>query len=161
HCRRVMAEHISIQFDARHQPPDLWLDLRLLPLPDGGVAAYVSDITDRKREERDRKREERDLTRRLAELERIFDAMPDAVTIYDAKARMVRVNAAARALLGLDTNQAPVRTRGPTSYQQHLELLDESLRPLPPEAGAALRILRGETFSGNQTLDVRARTFDG
>lgn len=284
HCQRVMAEHIPIQFDARHQPPELWLDLRLSPLPDGGVAAYVSDITERKRQDQlvhaeqapfraafdhaaigmmhvatdgrllsvndhfcamldrsreellqlsvadithaddraaekvqmrrllrgerasyhmekrylrhngtfvwcnltvslvkaaggaamnpvyfsetieditQRKRQERVLTRRLADLEHIFDIVPDAVTVYDAKGRMVRVNAAARALLGLETKPATLRMRGSTGYQQRLELLDESLRPLLPGAEPALRILRGETFSGNHTVDVRARTFDG
>src|SRR5947209_5758325 len=89
-------------------------------------------------------------------LETIFEAITDAVFILDAQGAPPRVNAAARALLGLAEDEQIDTTRAPS-----FDLLDELGRPLPYEAWPEMRLRRGETLQGEATADVLFRARDG
>ena len=74
-----------------------------------GNLSYFKDITERKRAETALEERERALAALTSELEtalrewrRTFDAMRDAVALFDAEGRVVRANAAAAAFTGLD-----------------------------------------------------------
>lgn len=94
------------------------------------------------------------------ELEAIFEAMADAVSVFDAHGRLVRLNAAMATLVGWkqrsDYLALPVEER-----ESALEMLDMDGRPLPREQWPALRALHGETLTGVHAVDIRARTLDG
>jgi PAS domain S-box-containing protein len=51
--RRAMAERVpvSLEHHYRSERHDLWLELRIYPLPDGGVAAFFHDVTARREAE--------------------------------------------------------------------------------------------------------------
>jgi PAS domain S-box-containing protein len=48
---RVMAERIPLEFESYYAPWQRWFRGRIDPLPDGGVAHYFQDITERKKAE--------------------------------------------------------------------------------------------------------------
>jgi PAS domain S-box-containing protein len=99
--------------------------------------------------------------RQAEQLDRIFEAVADALIVYDARGRIVRMNAATRGLLGLDA--------APTGYfqlslaERHAlyERRDEQDHPLAPEDLPAARALRGETLTGANAAEGRMRTLDG
>jgi PAS domain S-box-containing protein len=49
--RRVAVERCTLEFEGRSEALDMWCDNRIYPIPDGGVAVYFRDITDRRRAE--------------------------------------------------------------------------------------------------------------
>lgn len=48
HYYRVLSDGVPAQFEVHYPPRDIWLEARLSPLDDGGVAADLWDITGRK-----------------------------------------------------------------------------------------------------------------
>jgi PAS domain S-box-containing protein len=108
----------------------------------------------------ERKRLEQGLADNVAQLEAIFEAIGDAVFVYDAYGQPVRTNAASHGIYGADPGQSYLslpreerRTRIP-AYDLEGRLLEAERRP-------AARALRGEVFRGNDAQDVRMRTADG
>jgi diguanylate cyclase (GGDEF)-like protein/PAS domain S-box-containing protein len=84
------------QFDGEHHIPvggpggvERWLDIHAVPIP-GGVAVCARDITPRKRAEAGR-----------ARFAAILEATPDVVAIMGVDGRLLSVNRAGRALMGL------------------------------------------------------------
>src|SRR5262245_26002445 len=47
--RRAAAEQVPCDYESHDPAQDRWYDNRASPLPDGGVAIYFRDITERKR----------------------------------------------------------------------------------------------------------------
>jgi signal transduction histidine kinase len=83
--------------------------------------------------------------------------------VYDAIGRMVRANAAARRMLGLDAtppgfDQLPLLER-----LAYFAVRDEQDRPIPPEEWPIMRVLRGEVQAGSraEAPDFRMRALDG
>ena len=92
----------------------------------------------------------------------IVDALADALVVYDAAGRIMAGNTAAATLLGLTLSgrgAALAVPIGERASAAHLRTLEG--RPLPNEERPAVRVLRGETLSGTETVDVIARTADG
>ncbi len=123
---------------------------------DGGIVGAVAvyrDVTKRRQLERQ-------VAEQASQLEGAFGAMADAVVVFEASGRILRDNAADRAMFGFDTAGAmPPRTlheRG-----QWLKLRDERGRPLPRKQWPAYRVLRGEDLRGSEAVELKARTMDG
>src|SRR5260370_40168841 len=122
-------------------------------------------MTERNRLAREREAAQAQAERQADQLDRIFEAAADGLLVWDAEGQLVRENAAAHHILGLDAAppgfcQLPVRER--------LRLLaahDEQGRPVGPEEWPIMRALRGEVEveagTWAQTHDVRLRTLDG
>ncbi len=90
-----------------------------------------------------------DAARSPIELEAIFRAMADGLIEVNRAGRIVRMNPAARDLIGLDAE----RDSFSHPLAQQLALLhpcDSQWQPLPEEAWPALRLLRGESLQGNE-----------
>jgi PAS domain S-box-containing protein len=94
-------------------------------------------------------------------LEGVFEAVTDALGVYDAQGRMVRDNAALRRLRG--ANSPP-----PEYFQMPLVerlalygLCDGEGHPVAPEDAPIMRALRGEVLTGADAMDMRLRTLDG
>lgn len=92
----------------------------------------------------------------------VFDALADAVVVYDHAGRIVGTNPAAVNLFGLtqlggrDGFAVPVAQRAMEVNVRTLEGV-----PLAPQDWPVLRVLRGEMLQGAQTMDVVVRTLDG
>jgi signal transduction histidine kinase len=54
--RRVMRDRVPVEFDEYYAPLDLWTHVTAYPTEDGGMAAFIRDINDRKRLEEARER---------------------------------------------------------------------------------------------------------
>ena len=86
-----------------------------------------------------------------AELEAVFDAMADAVYVYDADSQLVRTNAAARAL----NPHAGERAYRAESFHDRIQVFavrDASGEAISPEQTPAARIMRGERLVDVETL---------
>lgn len=96
----------------------------------------------------------------IDELSAIFMAMTDAVFVFDADGRIVRMNDAAATLTQAGENPAFVAL--PLGARRAvLEMRDLDGRILPREEWPATRALRGERLIGAAAPDVLARTPDG
>jgi PAS domain S-box-containing protein len=96
-----------------------------------------------------------------AQLDHIFEGIADGVVIYDADGTIVRTNAAARHILGLDA--APPQYGGMTADERAslFAVYDEENHPLRNEKWPLIRVLSGKIQSGIDARDVRMRTLDG
>jgi signal transduction histidine kinase/PAS domain-containing protein len=89
-----------------------------------------------------------------------FETMSDGVFILDKDGRLFQVNAAGRALIGLD-ERSDFLFLPYTQRAAQFVIYDEQGTPLPPEQVPPFRILHGEVIPGSQAVDIRARTLDG
>jgi PAS domain S-box-containing protein len=116
---------------------------------------HIEDITERKRLELERAAQEE-------QLDRVFEAMGEAVLVYNDAGNVVRTNEAARRLLRLDT--------APTDFYQ-LSAVDRLALYAPrdeqrgelltPEDWLVTRALRGDVLAGKEARDIRMRALDG
>jgi PAS domain S-box-containing protein len=60
--RRVMEERSPLRFENFYEPWGRWFEIDAFPTPDGGIAAWYRDVTDRKRAEQELRRRETELT---------------------------------------------------------------------------------------------------
>lgn len=89
-----------------------------------------------------------------------FEAMGDGVFILDKDGQILQVNAAGRALIGLDErSDFPCLPYSQRAAQ--FVIYDEQGTPLPPEQIPHFRILHGEVISGSQAVDIRTRALNG
>ncbi|HEU5200215.1 MAG TPA: CHASE3 domain-containing protein [Ktedonobacterales bacterium] len=101
-----------------------------------------------------------DAVARARELEVVFDAVTDLVSVYDATGKLVQYNAAANKLMGL--NNHPEHVALPLEERAaRLKYRDEQGNPLPPERLPQRRFLKGETLLGAEAVDFQMRTLDG
>ena len=129
--------------------------------PDGEIREWVgvhTDITERRTLEEALQRTAREAEVRAAELEATFDAMADGVIFYDAVGRMLRINHWARVILTLYTDTSDYLM---PLHERNLTLLDTHGLPLAKEEWPIARVLRGETLSAADAVDVLVRGFNG
>ncbi|MGZ3682090.1 MAG: PAS domain-containing protein [Ktedonobacterales bacterium] len=97
---------------------------------------------------------------RARELETAFEAITDAILIYDREGRILRTNAAARALFALDAHPE-YEMCSLAERAAIVQTWDEQGSPIPLEESAVARLLRGEVVTGSNALDVRLRSVGG
>jgi len=103
------------------------------------------------------RRLEREVASHVQELEAIFEAITDGITVLDSQGRLVRTNSAFRRLSG--SEEHPEFLAIPMERRlTGLAMRDEHGLPLPVEAWPANRLLRGESLTG---VDVIMTTLDG
>lgn len=93
--RQAMAERVPVSFEVFSPVALRWLDIRLFPTGEG-LAAFLLDISERKRGE-----EERDKLTLLVEKSRDF------IAIRDLAGTVTFINAGARTMIGLPPDRAP------------------------------------------------------
>jgi PAS domain S-box-containing protein len=125
------------------------------------LVSIVLDLSDRKRLEWEREAARAEAEQQTTQLAAIFEAIADGVVVFDAGGHLVRENSAHQRLMGIDT-APPQFTELPLLERVALfSARDEQGRPLKPDEGPLPRALRGEVFSGAETLNIRSRTLDG
>ena len=125
-----------------------------------GAVMTVRDMSERYRLERRLYEAEREARERATKLEAIFEAMVDAVYVYDGEGRIVQMNAVARELAvrsnPLDALSRPLRERTPQT-----DVYNEQGQILPRERWPITRILLGEVLTLARAVDVLFPAFDG
>jgi PAS domain S-box-containing protein len=96
--RRVVADRAAREFEGFDAARGRWYENRAAPTPDGGVAVYFRDVTDRKRAEEASRQGER-------RFRAVFEGALDAMVIADDEGRYVDANPAACSLFGLPREQ--------------------------------------------------------
>jgi PAS domain S-box-containing protein len=97
---------------------------------------------------------------RASELEAIFEAMTEGVSAYDAQGELRYTNTAYRSLLALEENaDASVLLLDRRIEWQAMR--DLGGRLLAKEQLPLMRVLRGERFSGPQSMNAMCRTHKG
>jgi PAS domain S-box-containing protein len=61
HFAQALSDQPSAELEIRQEEDDRWLELRFSPLPEGGVAVYLRDVSARKRVERELQRSQEEL----------------------------------------------------------------------------------------------------
>ena len=118
-----------------------------------GAVAIFRDQTERKRLERER-------TEQAEQLDRIFEGIADGVGVYDTHARLVRLNAAARRILGFDPVPADYAQQPLSDRVSLFEARNEQDRPVALEDWPLMRVLSGQA-TGADIREIRMRTLDG
>lgn len=117
-----------------------------------GVVLTTRDITAMRQAEHEQQN-------RANELIATFEAMADAIFVFDQQGGISQSNAAARHLFALDPTVdylLPLQERG-----YHTVVMDEDGQPLPEVDWPFARVLRGETLTSANAVDMRLRTVDG
>jgi two-component system, chemotaxis family, CheB/CheR fusion protein len=98
--QQVMDEHTTLIFDAYHRSARIWVEMRVFPTADGGIAIYQRDNTERKILEQHWRASEERL--RLMN-ENIHDY---AITLLDTDGRLIDWNAGAERMFGYTAAEA-------------------------------------------------------
>ncbi|HEY7126976.1 MAG TPA: PAS domain S-box protein [Ktedonobacterales bacterium] len=121
-----------------------------------GAVGILQDITERKRLEKALRKAEHESAARACQLEAVFEAMTDAVLVFDTNTRIVQRNAADRQLFAFDTEPETLAER-----RALVHLRDENRQPIPEERLATLRALKGELLTDPNVPDMLVRTTRG
>ncbi|WP_170229901.1 PAS domain S-box protein [Polyangium fumosum] len=158
---RVMRERVPAEFDEHYAPLDLWTHVNVYPTKEGGIAVFFRDVTARKRIEEERRHlvaALRETAARAdhsrAQLEAIFQAIPDGVVVFDMQGNVVLVNSAEATKYALTSAKQICVAH----FAERYELTDLDGRVLPVDEWPVYRALRGESFAGWQLHTRRLDT---
>jgi len=110
-----------------------------------GAVAVGRDVTEQRRAERERERLLRDVERRAAELDATISAVGDGLIIYGPQGEIVRMNQAARRILGVGPEWAKLP---PEERMGLTDLRTARGEPVSFEQSPHARALRGQEVSG-------------
>jgi signal transduction histidine kinase len=151
-------------FDGR----ELEVNASAAPLRDSagrivGAVVVVHDVTWRKQLEREREAARMEAERQADQLDRIFEAAADGLVVWDAEGRMMRMNPAARRILGVDAAPSGFIQLPPRERAACYDTRNEQGRLVPTEEPPFVRTLGAEvgTGTGPEVRDVRMRALDG
>ncbi|MCP4752583.1 MAG: PAS domain S-box protein [Proteobacteria bacterium] len=135
---------VSLEYDLVINGRENFYEARLLPLPDDRIIGIVRNITERKKAENDLKQsEERFRT--------VLENSPDPIVVYDKEGNVTYVNPAFTRVFGWEPEEllGGILDYIPDELKNQTDLMRD-------------RIMRGETFSGNETrrLTKEGHTID-
>jgi PAS domain S-box-containing protein len=107
------------------------------------------------------RRLQHELAEQAAQLDRIVEGIRDGVVAYNVEGQVVRSNAAARRLLGLDAAPPTYAHLAASERARLYEAYDDQGHRLAPEDWPLLAVLRGQTETGADGREMRLRTLDG
>ncbi|MGH2498400.1 MAG: ATP-binding protein [Ktedonobacteraceae bacterium] len=118
------------------------------------------DGTERHQREQHRREAEQELSSRAHQLEAIFEAMADGIFVYDKDGHILRMNRAARDLLGLDDlpgyTALSLEERGTLITQHYVQG-----QSLPLAQWATTRVLSGEVLTDTTAVEFTIRNLRG
>ncbi len=146
----------SLHHETRYREPfgDRMLSADYRPIRDSGqiVAGLlvIQDISKRVAMEEENARARTEAETLAGQLEAILNSAPDSLAVYNLEARIVRLNAEGRVMLGLDEE-----TQGMTVAERAAAMvlpLRPDGSPLEPPDYPAVRTLRGEVVRGQEMI---------
>jgi PAS domain S-box-containing protein len=149
--QRVVSQQTPETFEEYSAALDLWLEFRAYPSAEGLIVSF-RDVTDRKRLEQA-------LQERGSQTDAIFDALTDGVVVIDATGQVILMNEAYRRLIGYSASP-PADLVSQEERSRRFALRDPQGQPLPPEQWPLQRILRGESLTGDRSVDILLHTLD-
>jgi signal transduction histidine kinase len=102
----------------------------------------------------------RELAARVSQLESIFESITDGLTVYDRAGNFVFFNDAIRRFVDMDSRPDYLHQSLEERFPQ-LFPVDDTRQTPPPQQWPQMRVLRGETLTGDQAVDLQMRAFDG
>ena len=100
--QRCMRERVTVHVEESYYAPlDLWIEARVEPLRDGGIAIYFQDISEQRRAERALSGAEEALADQKELLRAIIDGTPSLIMAFDAEGKILLVNETASRFHGL------------------------------------------------------------
>ena len=141
----------------------LWIHLTVSPIFDSSgqfiyFVSVIEDISERKQLEERLYQSTREAEERARQLEAVFEAVADNISVYDKDGYFLQMNNAARDMLGVSTQSN--YTLSPLSRVQKIELRDMHGELLAKEHWPLSRILRGETLKSETAMDCLIHTLD-
>ena len=119
----------------------------------GSVVAF-NDNTERYQLEEELRLAAQAAAARASEHEAVFEAMGDAILVYDREGRFVHANALAIQAQITLSGQSNFRALSPEERARSVVVRDERGEPIPAEENPLSRALRGEHLVGSRSLDV-------
>lgn len=142
-AERAVREARPVAIEALYPPTQRWLELRIYPAADGGLSAFFTDVTARRRGEQA-------LRESRAAMRALLDNMVEGVIAADQRGRLTFTNESGRRMLGVC---------GSSTGKPDILALYAALRvrrpdgtPLPPEESAVARALQGEAVLEDETV---------
>lgn len=101
--------------------------------------------------------EKADAAMQARQLSILFEAVPDAITVFDAQGQVVQMNEGARQLLARYNSES-----GVSAEQQlaQIPVRDANGQAFTEQNSPTLRLLRGEILAGGQAQNVVLHTFE-
>jgi PAS domain S-box-containing protein len=121
-----------------------------------GAVGILQDITERKHLEEALRQAEREAAARASQLEAVFEAMADAVIVFDTRQRILHRNAADRQLFVFEREPETMAER-----RALVRLRDEHGQSIPDEQLNARRALQGELLNDPKAPDRMVSTSRG
>lgn len=100
------------------------------------------------------------LADRARQLEAVVETMADGVAVLDRDGSLIYTNRAVRAFFAFDHDPAVFALPAAERWRR-LAPRDERGEPLPEDRWPPNRVLRGETLTGAEVMDVTLRALDG
>jgi PAS domain S-box-containing protein len=142
----------------------LWLEVRSYPAHDG-ISVYIRDVSEQRRtmaeldaalaRERDAHGEAEG---RAQQLDTIFEAVSDALVVFGADRSALRANRAMRGLMVLLGEQLSLPMTGADFDAQTRRFAADEEGQASMTGRPLRRILKGESLTGEQTIDLVVRT---
>lgn len=125
-----------------------------------GAVLVCRDVTARRLLEQRVQASERAASERASQLEATFEAMVDGVLVYDAQGRVLRVNGAYQKMIALEVRPEHILL-SPHERGVMLALRDEQGTALSAEQMPVQRMLAGDVFTAERSMDIILRALDG
>jgi PAS domain-containing protein len=124
-----------------------------------GCVVAFHDITARKQLEGALRQSERNAVARAGELEAIVEAMNDAILVFNREGRVIHANSAAWRFFRQDMHSSGMKLLN--EHMTRYAVRDAHGNPLENDDTPLFRILRGETLTNDDSVDIFIRAADG
>ena len=163
-----LARALNGEVLAEEQALDLWVrtldgrevELRVSAAPIRAPTGQLVGAVSVYRDVTEHKRLEHALAEQAEQLSRIFEGIADGLVVYDAEGQVLRTNATARRILGLDAAPADYDQVSTHGRAVLYEAYDDEGQQLAPEEWPLIRVLKG-LVADAYARDVRLRVLDG
>ncbi len=147
--KKAASDRIKIERESYYEPWDKWLLDRYYPSSEGGLAVFITDITQRKRSDQAIAQLNESLAEKVMELQAIFDAAPVGINVArDPFCKVITSNRALAEMLGTSygANVSKTSDEGAPSYSVLREGQEVPVQDLPMQRAVQGQIIEDEVL---------------